>query len=93
MFKLVSCKPEASRELALRHPRPEKLNTYMMSLQRRREQYQIIHMRQVRMAQVPNDLNIKCHYNDRLGLAAIVPKAPQYNPMSGQFTITRTLLL
>ena len=29
------------------------------------------------MAQVPNDLNIKFHYNDRLGLKAIVPKAPQ----------------
>ena len=31
------------------------------------------------MAQVPNDLNIKFHYNDRLGLKAIVPKAPQSN--------------
>ena len=29
------------------------------------------------MAQVPNDLNIKFHYNNRLGLKAIVPKAPQ----------------
>ena len=29
------------------------------------------------MAQVPNDLNIKFHFNDRLGLKAIVPKAPQ----------------
>ena len=29
------------------------------------------------MAQVPNDLNIKFHYNDRLGLKAIVPKVPQ----------------
>ena len=49
----------------------------MMSLQRRRERYLIIHMWKVRMAQVPNDLNIKFHYNDRLGLKAIVPKAPQ----------------
>ena len=31
------------------------------------------------MAQVPNDLNIKFHFNDRLGLKAIVPKAPQSN--------------
>ena len=29
------------------------------------------------MAQVPNDLNIKFHYYDRLGLKAIVPKVPQ----------------
>ena len=29
------------------------------------------------MAQVPNDLIIEFHYNDRLGLRAIVPKAPQ----------------
>ena len=29
------------------------------------------------MAQVPNELNINVHYNDRLGLKAIVPKAPQ----------------
>ena len=55
--------------------RLERLN--MMSLQRRRERYLIIHMWKVRMAQVPNDLNIKFHYNDRLGLRAIVPKAPQ----------------
>ena len=55
--------------------RLERLN--MMSLQRRRERYLIIHMWKVRMAQVPNDLNIKFHYNDRLGLKAIVPKAPQ----------------
>ena len=48
-----------------------------MSLQRRRERYLIIHMWKVRMAQVPNDLNIKFHYNDRLGLREIVPKAPQ----------------
>ena len=55
--------------------RLERLN--MMSLQRHRERYLIIHMWKVRMAQVPNDLNIKFHYNDRLGLRAIVPKAPQ----------------
>ena len=34
-------------------------------------------MWKVRMAQVPNDLNIKFHYYDRLGLKAIVPKVPQ----------------
>ena len=28
VFKLVSCKPEASRELALRPPRPEKLEIF-----------------------------------------------------------------
>ena len=55
--------------------RLERLN--MISLQRRRERYLPIHMWKVRMAQVPNDLNIKFHYNDRLGLGAIVPKAPQ----------------
>ena len=27
-FKLVPCKPEASRELALRPPRPEKLHIF-----------------------------------------------------------------
>ncbi len=37
--------------------RLERLN--MMSLQRRRERYLIIHMWKVLMAQVPNDLNIK----------------------------------
>ena len=69
----------SSKISGLRHlsywERLERLN--MMSLQRRRERYLIIHMWKVRMAQVPNDLNIKFHYNDRLRLKAIVPKAPQ----------------
>jgi len=55
--------------------RLERLN--MMSLQRRRERYLIIHMWKIRMNQVPNDLNIRFHYNDRLGLKALVPKSPQ----------------
>jgi len=55
--------------------RLERLN--MMSLQRRRERYLIIHMWKIRMSQVPNDLEIKFQYNDRLGLKALVPKVPQ----------------
>jgi len=55
--------------------RLEHLN--MMSLQRRRERYLIIHMWKIRMTQVPNDLKIKFQYNDRLGLKALVPKVPQ----------------
>ena len=34
------------------------------------------HMRKIRMAQVPNDINISFHYNGKLGITAIVPKSP-----------------
>ena len=45
----------------------------LMSLQRRRERYQIIHMNKVLHNISPNDLNIKFHYCDRRGIQAAVP--------------------
>ena len=45
----------------------------LMSLQRRRERYQIIHMYKVLHNISPNDLNIKFHYCDRRGIQAAVP--------------------
>ena len=78
-------------DAAIQEPCPQQIRVLLPSLEsnrdrghqshrispKNRERYLIIHMWKVRMAQVPNDLNIKLHYNDRLGLKAIVPKAPQ----------------
>ena len=55
--------------------RLKKLN--LMSLQRRRERYTIIHMWKIRMLLTPNDLNIIFYFDDRRGIRAVVPKSPK----------------
>ena len=45
----------------------------LMSLQRRRERYIILHLWKIMNGLISNDLNIKFSYNDRLGFRAAVP--------------------
>ena len=45
----------------------------LMSVQRRRERYIIIHMWKIYTGTAPNDIKIKFHYNDRTGPQCIVP--------------------
>ena len=45
----------------------------LMSAQRRRERYIIIHMWKIYTGTAPNDIKIKFHYNDRTGPQCIVP--------------------
>ena len=45
----------------------------LMSLQRRRERYCILHLHKILHSAVPNDLNITFHHNDRRGLCAEIP--------------------
>ena len=45
----------------------------LMSLQRRRERYCILHLHKILHGAVPNDLNITFHHNDRRGLCADIP--------------------
>ena len=45
----------------------------LMSLQRRRERYDIIYMWKILNGLVPNDLNITFHFNPRHGIRAVVP--------------------
>jgi len=46
----------------------------LMSVQRRRERYILIHMWKIYTGTAPNDLNIQFHINDRTGPKCIVPK-------------------
>jgi len=45
----------------------------LMSLQRRRERYDIIYMWKILNGLVPNDLHITFHFNPRHGIRAVVP--------------------
>ena len=45
----------------------------LMSLQRRRERYCLLHLHKVIYNEVANDLNIKTQYNDRRGLSVTIP--------------------
>ena len=45
----------------------------LMSVQRRRERYIIIHMWKIYTGTAPNDIKIQFHYNDRTGPQCIVP--------------------
>ena len=45
----------------------------MMSLQRRRERYCIIHVWKIYNGDAPNDIHMEFHTNDRLGIKAIIP--------------------
>ena len=46
---------------------------HLMSLQRRRERYCLLHLHKVIYNEVANDLNIKTQYNDRRGLSVTIP--------------------
>ena len=46
----------------------------LMSLQRRRERYIILHMWKLLNNKTSNDLGVSFHFNDRLGFRAKVPK-------------------
>ena len=54
----------------------------LMSLQRRRERYTIIHVFKVLQGISPNDTNIKFTYNDRRGIQAVMP--PLYRHASSK---------
>ena len=46
----------------------------LMSIQRRRERYIIIHIWKLYAGEAPNDVGVKFYWNDRLGLMCTVPK-------------------
>ena len=46
---------------------------HLMSLQRRRERYDLIYMWKIFNGLVPNDINITFTYNSRLGIKAVIP--------------------
>ena len=48
----------------------------LMSLQRRRERYIILHTWKILCGMAPNDVGLKFYWNDRLGMKCVVPKLP-----------------
>ena len=49
----------------------------LMSLQRRRERYCIIYLWKILYSHAPNDIGIQWNVNFRLGIKALVPRAPR----------------
>ena len=56
----------------------------LMSLQRRRERYIIIHMFKILQNTSPNEMNITFTYNDRRGIQAVVPPLHRHAPKRAQ---------
>ena len=64
------------------HERLEKLK--LMSLQRRRERYTIIHMYKILHNISPNDFNVNFQYSDRRGIQAVIPPLQRRAPKKAQ---------
>ena len=64
------------------HERLKRLN--LMSLQRRRERYIIIHMFKILHNMCPNDINVTFKHSDRRGIRAIIPPLTKHASSKAQ---------